>query len=164
MEISSILVAFLENANLNLKSGSDQHSLLKASKHQNVISHLFSKTHFCIFTKVFKNLLYSAFLSDFLLTLCIIWYKLQEGSHQAMVLHKNVPFLKSNPTTLALYAALMVVMSSHDSEHSIYFKTVSFQHLLSALLNWFKLVQGGRLGTETCTVHLISDPDQPGRK
>ena len=64
MEILSIFVTFLENMNFNLKSGSDQYSLLKARKHQNVISHFFSKTHFRVFTKFYKNLLFAAFLED----------------------------------------------------------------------------------------------------
>jgi hypothetical protein len=64
------------------------------------------------------------------------------------------------------HLSLIMPITSRDtncSRCSIYIRTVSSQNLLTALLNWFKLVYAP---FGQCKVHCTLDfwPDQPGRK
>ena len=91
-----------------------------------------------------------------------------------MILHINVPFSKTEELkprnknneeeeNIFVFPSMqMEGIAAENRRHSIYIRTVTSYHMLSALLNWFKLVYGS---IEQSNMHYILNfcPDQPGR-
>ena len=82
-----------------------------------------------------------------------------------MILHINVPFSKTeelkpenknneDEENIFVFPSMqMEGIAAASSRHSIFIKTVTSNIMLSALLNWFKLVQ---LSKGICTLRSIS--------
>ena len=82
------------------------------------------------------------------------------------MIKKAISFSLSLGLTLHNHVSQGIFRIIESYFHSIYIRTVSFEHLLLTLLIQFNLVYWSfdGLGRAKCTVHLISAPDQTSQE